>query len=574
MIRCLPPSLCLSVAFLPAGCTAPPEPADLVLLNGKIVTLEDDQPVVAALAARGGRIVELGSDDRLRRYVGPDTRVLDLDGHTAVPGFIEAHAHFTGIGRSLMHLELTGARTWEETVDLVAAAAQEAEPGAWVLGWGWHQEKWDSPPPSSVEGYPTHDLLSRAVPDHPVMLKHAAGAHMGILNARGMELAGIGPDTPDPPGGKILRDTRGRATGVLREQAWDLAASAYDAYEAGLAPDAVAARERREVELADRECLSKGITTFHDAGSTFETVDLLRSVAEAGELGVRLWVMLRDDPELLAERARDYRVVGAADGHFTVRAIKCAIDGALGAHGAWLLEPYSDLSETSGMNTTGLEELERVARLAASIDFQLAVHAIGDRANRETLDLYERTLRDRPERRWRIEHAQHLDPADIPRFAELGVIASMQGVHCTSDGPWVPQRLGAERAEAGAYVWRKLIDSGAVVCNGTDAPIEDVDPIANFHASVTRRMPNGELFYPAQRMTREEALRSYTINAAYAAFEEDVKGSLRSGKLADVTVLSRDILTVSAEQILDTEVLYTIVGGRVLYERGAPGGSS
>jgi predicted amidohydrolase YtcJ len=574
--RAVPPlsSLCLGAVLLLSGCAAHPEPADLVLLDGKIVTLEEDRPVVRALAARGGRIVELGSNDRLSRFVGPDTRVIDLDGRTAVPGFIEAHAHFTGIGRSLMNLELTGARTWEEIVDLVAAAARDAESGAWILGWGWHQEKWDSPPPSSVEGYPTHDLLSRAVPDHPVMLKHAAGGHMGILNERGMELAGIGADTPDPPGGKILRDARGRATGVLRERAWEIARDAYDEYEAGLPPAAVAARERREIELADHECLSKGITTFHDAGSALDTVDLLRSMAEAGELGVRLWMMLMDDPELLVGSAGDYRVVGAADGHLTVRAIKCEIDGALGAHGAWLLEPYSDLPDTSGMNTMPLEDLEKMAQLAVSHDLQLAVHAIGDRANRETLDLYERTLRSQSDRRWRIEHAQHLDPADIPRFARLGVIASMQGVHCTSDGPWVPERLGAKRSEEGAYVWRKLIDSGAVVCNGTDAPIEDVDPIANFHASVTRRMANGELFHPEQRMTREEALRSYTINAAYAAFEEDVKGSLRPGKLADITVLSRDILTIPAEHILDTEVLYTIVGGRVLYERGAPGGSS
>jgi predicted amidohydrolase YtcJ len=571
MIRCLLwPMMCFGAVALMCGCTARPEPADLVLLNGKIVTLEDEQPEVRGLAAREGLIVGLGSDEHVRRFIGPDTRVIDLDGHLAVPGLIETHAHFAGIGRSLMNLDVTGARTWEEIVDLVAAVARSAEPGEWVAGWGWHQEKWDSPPPASVEGYPTHDLLSRAVPDHPVMLKHAAGNHMGILNARAMELVGIGPDTADPSGGKILRDTRGGATGVLREQAWELATDTYDKCEAGLPPDAVEARARREIELADQECLSKGITSFHDAGSSLESVDRLRAVAEAGDLGVRLWVMLLDEPDLLEERIGEYRIEDAGDGHLTVGAIKCGLDGALGSHGAWLLEPYSDLSETSGMNTMPLEDLERMADLAIEHGLQVAVHAIGDRANRETLDLYERTFRDHPGKgdlRWRIEHAQHLSPADVPRFAALGVIAAMQGVHCTSDGPWVPQRLGAERTREGAYVWRTLIDSGAVICNGTDAPIEDVDPIANFHASVTRRMPDGEPFYPEQRMTREEALRSYTINAAYAAFEEDVKGSLRPGKLADVTVLSRDILTVSEERILDTEVLHTIVGGRVLYER-------
>jgi predicted amidohydrolase YtcJ len=573
----LRPLTCLGAVALMFGCTARPEPADLVLLNGKIVTVEDEQPEAQALAARGGLIVRLGSDEQVRPFVGPHTRVIDLDGHLAVPGLIETHAHFTGIGRSLMNLDLTGTRTWEEIVELVAATARNAEPGEWVAGWGWHQEKWDSPPPNAVDGYPTHELLSRAVPDHPVMLKHAAGGHMGIVNARAMELIGIGPDTADPPGGEILRDARSRAIGVLREQAWELATDAYDEYEAGLPPDAVEARLRREIDLADQECLSKGITSFHDAGSTLESVDRLRSVAEAGDLGVRLWVMLNDDPDLLEERIGDYRIEGAGDGHLTVGAIKCGLDGALGSHGAWLLEPYSDLPEASGMHTMPLEDLERMADLAIEHGLQLAVHAIGDRANRHTLDLYERTFRSHPDKsdlRWRIEHAQHLSPADVPRFAALNVVAAMQGVHCTSDGPWVPQRLGPDRSREGAYVWRKLIDSGAIVSNGTDAPIEDVDPIANFHASVTRRMPDGEPFYPEQRMTREEALRSYTINAAYAAFEEDVKGSLRPGKLADVTVLSRDILTVSEGRILDTEVLYTIVGGRVLYERRPPGGSS
>jgi predicted amidohydrolase YtcJ len=571
--------LCLG-ALVPwlASCSTGPAPADLVLLNGKIVTLEEDAPEVRALAARDGKIVGVGDDDRVRRFVGPGTRVIDLQGRLAVPGLIESHGHFAGIGRSLMNLDLTGARTWEDVVELAATAAGGTEPGQWIVGWGWHQEKWDRPPEVTVEGYPTHDLLSRAVPDHPVLFKHAAGNHMGLVNARGMELAGIGPDTPDPPGGKILRDARGRATGVLRENAWnELAIAAYEEHQAGLPPESVEAIRRREIELADAECLSKGITSFRDAGSDLERVDLLRSVAESGDLGVRLWVMLRDDPEVLAERADQYRVEGAAGGHFTVGGIKCILDGALGSHGAWLLEPYSDLPGSTGLNTMSLDELELMARIAIEQDLQLAVHAIGDRANRETLDLYERIFREYPyetDPRWRIEHAQHLHPDDIPRFAELGVIASMQAVHCTSDGTWVKERLGPERCEQGAYVWRELIDSGAVVCNGTDAPIEDVDPIANFHASVTRRLSNGESFYPEQCMTREEALRSYTIDAAYAAFEEDVKGSLRPGKLADVTVLSRDILTIPEERIPGTRVLYTIVGGRVLYEQRPSGGSS
>jgi len=572
------PSLVFLLAFevvLVAGCAGAPDPADLVLLGGKIVTLEEELPQAQALAARGGKIVALGNDDEIRAHVGPRTRVIELEGRLAVPGLIEGHGHFTGLGRSLTTLDLTAARSWEEIVELVAVAAATREPESWIVGWGWHQEKWNTTPQKLVEGYPTHDLLSRAVPDHRVMLKHAAGNHGGIVNAKLLEHCGIDSDTPDPPGGTILRDADGRPTGVLREEAYALVLEAHEAYLATRSADEIAAQLGREIELADLESLSKGITSFQDAGADLKTVDRLRQAAEAGELGVRLWVMLGDDNERLEQHLDDYRIDNAGDFHLTVRAIKYYVDGALGTHGAWLLEPYSDLPSTSGLNTSPMEDLEAAARLALTHGFQFAVHAIGDRGNRETLDLFERLFAEHPagdDLRWRIEHAQHLHPDDIPRFAELGVIAAMQGVHCTSDGPWVPLRLGSERSEEGAYVWRKLIDSGAVVSNGTDTPIEDIDPIANFHASVTRRMSDGESFYPEQRMTRLEALRSQTIDAAYAAFEEQIKGSLRVGKLADLTVLSRDILSVDERRIPDTEVLYTIVGGRVLYENAPRGG--
>ncbi|MCP4036210.1 MAG: amidohydrolase family protein, partial [bacterium] len=309
-----------------------------------------------------------------------------------------------------------------------------------------------------------------------------------------------------------------------------------------------------------------------DAGSSFRTVDRIRALAERGELGTRLWIMLNEDNEALEDRIDDYRLQGIAGEQVTVRAIKRSIDGALGSRGAWLLEPYSDLPESTGLNTIPLDELERSAEIALEHGFQLCVHAIGDRGNRETLDIYERAFAQAGERRlrWRIEHAQHLAPTDIPRFAELGVVASMQGVHCTSDGPWVPQRLGTRRSAEGAYRWRDLIDRGVVVSNGTDAPVEDVDPIANFHASVTRKTSEDVRFHPEQRMTRMEALRSMTVNAAYAAFEEDRKGTLEPGKLADVTVLSRDILTAPDGELPDTQVVYTIVGGRVLYDGTTP----
>ena len=559
--------LTLSLAIAAAGCSSRPEPAELILVNGKLVTVDDARPEAQALAAFGGRIVAVGTDEEIERYRGPDTRVIDLQGNLAIPGFIVGHAHCLGLGRSLMIVDLKNASSWSEVVERVAKAAARAEPGEWIQGRGWHQEKWDEAPRPEVDGYPVHDELSRATPDNPVVLGHASG-HAVMVNALAMELSGIDASTPNPDGGEILHDAKGRPIGVLRETAADLVGDALG--------DAMAARSEaeaeqefdRRVELATEDCLSKGVTSFQDAGVSFASIERLRAAAADGRLGIRLWVMIGEDNEALKQGADAYPVIGESDQMITVRSVKRLLDGALGSHGAWLLEPYSDLEDSRGLNTLAVEDLEETAEIAAQHGLQLCVHAIGDRANREVLDIYEQTFERYPDQtdlRWRIEHAQHLSPADIPRFAQLDVIASMQAVHCTSDGPWVPERLGDERCESGAYVWRSLIDSGAVVSNGTDAPVEDVDPIANFLAAVSRRMGNGEEFYPDQRMTREEALRASTLNAAYAAFEEDTKGSLTPGKLADVVVLSRDIMSVPFDEIPDTEVLYTIVGGEVTY---------
>jgi hypothetical protein len=320
--------------------------------------------------------------------------------------------------------------------------------------------------------------------------------------------------------------------------------------------------------MAAEEVLSKGITTLHDAGADFETVDLYRSMVDKGELGVRLYVMLSSSNDDLRDRIDDYRLIGYGDHHLTVRSIKRLIDGALGSHGAWLLEPYNDLPSSTGLNTTSVEAIRETARIAADHDFQLNIHAVGDRANREVLDIYQQIIESHPEKqdwRWRDEHAQHLNPADISRFGEMGVVVAMQGIHCTSDAPFVVERLGSKRAMEGAYVWRNLMQTGAVIANGTDAPVEDVNPVLSYYASVTRRLEGGTEFFPEQRMTRLEALRSYTINGAFAAFEESLKGSLTPGKLADITVLTRDILTIPEEDIPGTQVAYTIVGGKVEY---------
>jgi predicted amidohydrolase YtcJ len=562
-------TLALACGLLIGGCSPRQEPADLVLLHGKLATVDDAMPIATALAARDGRIVAVGSDEEVEAWVGDETEVIDLAGRLAIPGFIEGHGHLTGMGQALMNVRVGDAETWEEVVALVGAAVREAAPGQWIVGRGWHQDKWAHTPPGAVEGYPLHNRLSEVAPDNPVALRHASG-HATIVNAAALELAGIDRDTPDPPGGTILRDGRGEPTGVLRETAAGLVGRAHQAAMASRSAEQLAAEHRRSVDLAVEECLENGVTSFQDAGSSFETVDLLREMADAGELGIRMWVMLRVGNDELERRIGDYRLIDHADHRLTVRAIKRSLDGALGSHGAWLLEPYEDLPQSSGLNTLPLEDLEETARIAVENDFQLCVHAIGDRANRETLDLFQRTFEAHPAEtglRWRVEHAQHLHPEDIPRFAGLGVIASMQAVHCTSDGPWVPDRIGMKRAEEGAYVWRKLMDSGAVVTNGTDAPVEDVSPIESYYATVSRRTREGDVFFPDQRLNRSEALRTYTIHAAYAAFEEQDKGSLTVGKLADVVVLSQDILTIDEEAIPATEVDYTIVGGEVKYRR-------
>lgn len=560
-VRILLPCAVLALA----GCAEKPEPADLVLLGGTVVTGDDSIPEGQALAARGGRVVAVGTDKEIRRYVGDATEVVELEGATAIPGFIEGHAHYTGVGQAQLQLDLTKVANWDEIVAMVQAAVAQAQPGELITGRGWHQEKWDRRPEPNVDGLPHHTALSAVSPDNPVILTHASG-HATLANAKAMELSGITRATRNPEGGEIVRDPAGNPIGAFRETASGLLR--------GARQSAAPQDPRRVLLLAQEEVFSKGITSFHDAGAGFGTVDLMKEMVDDGSLKIRLYVMLNASNEELAEKMDAYRMVGYGDNRLTVRSIKRLMDGALGSHGAWLLEPYSDLPTSTGLNTEPIPDMKETARLAMEHDFQLNVHAIGDRANRETLDIYGDAFLAHPAKtdmRWRIEHAQHLAAADIQRFAQLGVIAAMQAVHCTSDGPWVEQKLGAARAEEGAYVWQKLMQSGAVVTNGTDAPVEDVDPLRSYYAAVSRMMNNGERFYPDQRMSRMEALRSYTSSAAYSAFEEDLKGTLTPGKLADVTVLSKNILAIPEEEIPTTRVVMTIVGGEVVYRAGAGG---
>jgi predicted amidohydrolase YtcJ len=548
--------------FTPSALAVPTtqqEGADLVITNGKVITVDDGIPQAQAVAVRSDRILAIGSVADVRRYVGPSTQVIDVQGQLVIPGFIEGHGHFTGVGEAQLNLKLMPTTSWDQIVSMVAEAAKTAKPGEWIIGRGWHQEKWTSRPNPNVEGFPTHASLDAVSPNNPVLLTHASG-HASFVNARAMEISDINRSTPDPPGGEILKDAAGNPTGLLRETASGLVHTGRGD----------PSRARKVLELASQESLSKGVTSFQDAGSSFATIDLMKQMIDQGQIGVRLWVMVREGNEREAPLLSKYRTIDYGKSHLTVRAIKRQIDGALGSRGAWLLEPYSDKPESAGLNTTSIADITETARLAIANDYQLCVHAIGDRANRETLNIFEQAFKANPSKhdlRWRVEHAQHLSPQDIPRFGQLGVIASMQGIHCTSDAPYVMERLGSKRAEEGAYVWQKLMKSGAVVSNGTDAPVEDMDPIANYYATVSRKTKDGKVFFPDQRMSRMEALKSYTLNAAYAAFEESSRGSLKVGKLADMTVLSKDITSIPEDEIPTAHVSYTIVGGKVVYTK-------
>jgi predicted amidohydrolase YtcJ len=547
-------------------------PADLVLRGGKIVTLDAQTPEGTALASRNGAIVAVGTDAAIARFIGPTTQVIDLNGQLAIPGFIEGHGHFTGVGENKINLDLMGVKSWDEIVHMVAMAVENAKPGEWIVGRGWHQEKWTSTPDPNVEGFPLHLSLDKVSPNNPVVLTHASG-HATFVNAKALELSNITKATANPSGGEILKDKDGNPTGLLRERASGLVRTGAGAPQP--TREEAEARAERVLRLADDEVISKGITTFHDAGSGFDMVNRVKRLIDAGAMHVRLWVMIRTGwaPASVAANAqalKNGRVIGYGNNQLTVRAIKMVADGALGSRGAWLLEPYSDKADSTGLATTPVEEMRAGAQAAFDNGYQVCIHAIGDRANREVLNIYEDTFRKNnamgKDLRWRVEHAQHLSAADIPRFGQLGVIAAMQGIHCTSDAPWVEPRLGAKRAEEGAYVWQKLMKSGAIVGNGTDAPVENVDPIPSFYASVTRKANDGKVFYGDQRMSRLEALRSYTLNNAFAAFEEDMKGSLSIGKLADITILTKDILTVPDEDIRNAKVSYTIIGGKVVYK--------
>jgi len=556
----------LPLVFVLSSCNSE-SGADLVITNGTIYTLNEANPQAGMVAVKADKIVFVGQSEEADSWIGEHTQVIDLKGKTMTPGFIEGHGHFIETGQAKTQLNLSGTKNYSELVALVAEAVNETEPGEWIIGYGWHQSNWDIKPVPEVRGFQTHDALSAVSPLNPVYLRHGSG-HAAMVNLKTMEMAGISNQTVYESGGEVIKDDQGVPTGILTENAMALASS--------IVPAPSEESLGKAVEAAMEESLRNGITTFQYAGTNRMQTEVLFKYLGEGKLRLRLWLMLRGlkpDDEFLKEWYERGPEVGSGNNFLTVRSIKLFADGAIGSRGAWLLKEYSDRPGHFGDTTMPMEDVYQISADALKYGFQVATHAIGDRANREVLNMYEKAFRENPEKaknaRFRIEHAQHLSEQDISRFGELGVIASMQGNITPYVRPWAVERLGIERIKEGASVYRKFLKTGAVIVNGSDVPVVGINPIISFYGSVARQtlegLPPGG-YEPEQKMTRLEALRSYTLDAAYGAFEEDIKGSIEVGKLADFTVFSQDLLQVPDNEILDTFVEYTIVGGKVQFQ--------
>ena len=557
----------LAAAILVLGALVParlpaqqPASADLILTGGRIYTVDENRPVAEAMAVAGGKVLFVGSERGALVHRGAATRVVDLDGRTVIPGMIDAHVHLLNLGTALRNVNLVGTRSYDEVIARVVERARQLPAGAWVIGRGWDQNDWGD------TRFPTHDALSRAVPNNPVVLTRIDG-HATLVNEAAMRAANLTAATPDPSGGKIERGPGNAPTGVLVDRAMAIVNAR--------APVPPRDEVRTSILLAIQETARWGLTGVHDAGVTRSVIEVYEELAREGKFDLRNYVMVsaRDSA---AAAALDYYLQrgpqnGLHDNRLWLRSIKISADGALGSRGAALIEPYADAPENSGLLLVTPAFIEDVAKRALTRGFQLNVHAIGDRGNRVVLDAYTAALRavPRADHRFRIEHAQILNYADIPRFAELDVIPSMQAVHQTSDMYWAGARIGPGRL-LGAYAWRSLLESGVVIPNGSDFPVEAVNPLLSFHSSVSRQDENdwpAGGWYPEQKMTRDEALKSMTIWPAYASFQENLVGSLTPGKLADFVILDRDIMRVAVEDILGTRVIATYLGGRAIYER-------
>jgi len=534
-------------------------PADMIVVNGRVYTVDDSRPMVSAFAVKNGRILFAGSEREVRALAGAKTRVLDVGGATVIPGMVDAHAHLVGLGNSLSNVNLAGSQSYEEVISRVVARSKDVKPGEWIFGRGWDQNRWPD------KQFPTHEALTKAFPNNPVVLTRIDG-HALLANAMAMKAAKITAATPDPSGGRVLRLSDNSPSGVFVDNAEGLINRAE--------PSPTREQTTKAILAAIAEANRWGLIGIHDAGEPRGIIDIYESLAKQGKYNLRNYVLVSGDSRHGNVSDVDYYTsMGPRsdlyDGRLWVRGIKLYADGALGSRGAALLAPYSDDPGNIGLLVTPPPQLEKTAELALRKGFQVAVHAIGDRGNRIVLDAYDQALKAVPtaDHRFRIEHAQIISPSDMPRFAALGVIPSMQASHQTSDMRWAETRLGPERIK-GAYAWRTLLNTGVIIPDGSDFPVEEVNPLISFHSAVSRQdatnWPQGG-WYPDQVMTRAEALKAMTIWPAYAGFQEKIMGSITPGKYADFVVLDKDIMTVPASEILSTRVTSTWIGGKSVY---------
>ena len=534
---------------------------DLILVNGNVYTVNKKQPRAEAIAVRDQRIIFVGLNEDARKFRGDKTRIIDLGGKTVVPGFTDAHCHIFGIGEREMKLNLEGTNTLEDFLARVKERVAQTERGKWITGRGWIETFWKPPQ------FPARQDLDKIAPDDPVLLTRADG-HASVVNSAALNIARIDKNTPNPFGGEILKDkATGEPTGMLLDNAQDLVGK-------NIPKPTEAEREQALLRGIDRE-IGLGWCEIQNAGSHKEDIDLIKKAFGVGKIKIRFVNAVYGPGEAAQRFSRDGATINAFDHHFTQRTIKVSFDGALGSRGAALLKPYNDAPDSSGFLTEKPEELRPMFEEALRRGIQVETHAIGDRANRIILDLYEQAFKAVPpeqrkirEPRWRVEHAQIVDAADIPRFAKLGVIPSMQPSHAISDLFFARSRLGLDRLD-GAYAWQSFLKSGAIICGGSDAPIERGEPMIEFYAAVARKSIRGEStegWHPEQAVSREQALKMFTIWPAYAAFEEKDKGSIEVGKLADFTVLSQDVMKIPAPEILKTRCAITIIGGEIVYE--------
>ncbi len=551
--------LLLSVCFIYSACQQTPT-ADLVLLGGKIVTVDGDFSIKEAVAAAGDKIIFVGSNDEVQPFIGSNTQVIHLNGALVLPGLIDAHAHLHSLGAQLSTLNITGSENFSQVVQKVAERVKTAEPGEWILGGRWNHTEWPG------KQFPHHAALSKVSPDNPVYLRRVDG-NSAFVNQKAMEIAGITDDTPDPFGGVIHRDTNGKPSGVLINRAMNLVNQ-------HIPPDTDEQVEAK-FKMAVENCLAVGLTGIHEAGVGSRELDMYKRLIDNDELDLRLYAMLgeQEKPVLtgdLVEYFRKHRIENYGDHFLSVRSIKLFFDGALGSRGAAFFEPYADDVANTGLLRITPEYITKVTKAALQVGMGVCTHCIGIRGNRLCLDAYEEALKAFPteDHRLRIEHAQIVRQEDVAKFAELGVIPAMQPTHCTSDMSFVPDRVGQARSE-GAYAWQWFREAGLVIPMGSDFPVESTNPLYGIYSAVTRQnhdgWPEGGWF-PQHRLSIEEAIKGFTIWAAYGAFQEDVLGSIERGKLADFTVLDKDIMTIEPIEFLDTKVLYTIVGGRVRYQ--------